>query len=127
MDDLEDKNNGNTNSAGDSHQSPSDPIAQTSDSPIRPHKKVQSAEIIQNAKMPISVADATLLPNQFMGTGGAAQTVPSVGDIIESMLRFKWTILVVFLIVAVPAIAAIKNTTRIVHLKRSIDSNGRFW
>ena len=107
MDDLHDKNNGNTNSAGDSHHFLPDPIAQRSDNPVTPHKKGQSAEIIHKAKMPIPVADATLLPNQFMAAGGGMQAVPSVGDIIESMLRFKWTILVVFLIVAVPAIAAV--------------------
>jgi len=107
MDDLEDKNNGNMNSGEDSQQSSPDPIGQTSGDLSKPQKKVQSEEIIQDAKMPTSVADATLLPNQFMGTSKGTQTFLSVGDIIELMFRFKWTILVVFLIVTVPAVAAI--------------------
>ena len=107
MGDLKDKNNGNTNAAGDHRQFHPVPIAQESDNSSSPHKTVQSAEIIRNTKMPIPVADATLFPNQFMGTPGAMQAVPSVGDIIKSMLRFKWTIMVVFLLVAAPAIAAI--------------------
>jgi len=107
MNDFEDKNNGNTNPAEDNRQFTPDPTSQASDNPIGSHKMEQSAEIIRNTKMPIPVADATLLPNQFMGTSGAMQAVPSVGDIINSMLRFKLTILAVFLLVAVPAIAAI--------------------
>ena len=107
MDDFGDKNNGNINSVGNSHQSPPDPIVQANDDPSRPCKKVQSAEIIHNPKLPISVTDSTLLPNQFMGMGGNTQAAPSVSDIIESMFRFKWTILVVFVLLAAPAIAAI--------------------
>ena len=107
MDDLEDKNNCNSDSLGENRQSYPDPIEQTSGDLNMPQKKVQSVEIVQNAKMPISGADATLLPNQFVGTGGDTQTFRSVGDIIKSMLHFKWTILIVFLIITVPAIAAI--------------------
>lgn len=107
MNNLGDKNKGNTNPAGDSRQSPPDPISQASDNPAGPYKKVQSAEIMRNTKMPIPVADAALFPNQFMGTPGAMQAVPSMGDIIESMLHFKWTIMAVFLLVAAPAIATI--------------------
>jgi len=107
MGDLKDKNKGNANSVGDNRQFHPDPIAQTSDNSSSPHQKVQSAEIIRNTKMPIPIADATLFPNQFMSTPGAMQAVPSAGDIIKSILRFKWTILVVFLMVAAPAIAAI--------------------
>ena len=107
MGDLKDKNNGNTNSAGDSQQWTPDPIPQASDNPTGSHKMEQSGEIIRNTKIPVPVADATLLPNQFMGTPVGMQAVPSAGDIIESILRFKLTILAVFLLVAVPAIAAI--------------------
>ena len=69
-------------------------------------RKIQSAEIIQNAKVPISVTNSTFLPNQYTGIGEDTQSVPSVGDIIESMPLFKLTILIVFLIVSVPVIVA---------------------
>ena len=107
MDNLQDNAKSSSDPAEENNKDHPDLIIQASDDSGRPQKKVQSAEIIHNAKMPIPVADATLLPNQFIGTGGAVQAVPLAGDIIESMLRFKWTILVVFLVVAVPAIAAI--------------------
>ncbi|NQT01777.1 MAG: hypothetical protein HQ580_07135 [Planctomycetes bacterium] len=107
MDNLEDKTKHNTNSSGEYQPLRPDPIRQARDDSGRPHEELQPIEIVHSANKPISVADATLLPNQFMGTGGGTQAEPSAGDIIESMLRFKWTILVVFLIVAAPAIAAI--------------------
>jgi len=107
MDNLEDKTKRNTNSAGENRQFRPDPIVQASDDYSRPHEGTQPTEIIPTAKKPISVADATLLPNQFMGTGGPTQAVPSGSDIIESMFRFKWTLLAVFVLVAAPAIVAI--------------------
>ncbi|MFH1884652.1 MAG: AAA family ATPase [Planctomycetota bacterium] len=107
MDDLEDKTKRNTNSAGESRQLRPDPIVQASDDYSRPHEGMQPTEIIPTAKKPISAANATLLPNQFMGTGGPTQAVPPGSDIIESMFRFKWTVLAVFILVAAPAIAVI--------------------
>ncbi|NIM97205.1 MAG: hypothetical protein GTO24_03680, partial [candidate division Zixibacteria bacterium] len=107
MDNLEDKTRRNTNSAEESRQLRPDPIVQARDDSSRPREEMQPTEIIPSAKRPISVADATLLPNQFMGTGGTTQAVPPANDIIESMFRFKWTILAVFVLVAAPAIAAI--------------------
>jgi len=104
---MEDKTKRNTNSAGESRQLGPDPIVQARDDSSRPYEGMQPTEIIHSAKKPISVADATLLPNQFMGTGGPTQAVPPANDMIESMLRFKWTILAVFVLTAVPAIAVI--------------------
>ena len=107
MDDLEGKTKRNTNSEGETVRLRPDPIVQASDDSSRSGEGMQPTEIIPTAKKPISVADATLLPNQFMGTGGPTQAVPLGSDIIESMFRFKWTVLAVFVLVAAPAIAAI--------------------
>jgi len=107
VDNLQDNAKSNADPAEENNKDHQDPIIQASDNPSKPHKMAQSAEIIRNTKMPIPVADATLLPNQFMGAGGGMQAVPTVGDIIESILRFKSTIIVVFLLLAAPAIAAI--------------------
>ena len=109
MDNLEDKTKHNTNSAGESRHLRPDPIVQARDDSSRPLEGMQPTEIIHNAKKSISVADATFLPNQFMGTGGPTQAVPPANDIdiIESMFRFKWMILAIFILVAAPAIAAI--------------------
>lgn len=107
MDNLEDKTKRNTNSEGETVRLRPDPIVQARDDYSRSGEGMQPTEIIPTAKKPISVADATLLPNQFMGTGGPTQAVPLGSDIIESMFRFKWTTLAVFILVAAPAIAAI--------------------
>ncbi len=104
---MEDKTKRDTNSAGESRQLRPDPIVQARDDSSRPREEMQPTEIIPSAKRPISVVDATLLPNQFMGTGGPTQAVPPGSNIIESMFRFKWTILAVFVLVAAPAIAVI--------------------
>jgi len=117
LDNLEDKTKRNTNSAGESRQFRPDPIVQARDDSSRPREEMQPTEIIPSAKRPISVVDATLLPNQFMGTGGPTQAVPSGSNIIESMFRFKWTILALFVLVAAPAIAAI--WTRVVPKYRA--------
>ncbi|MFC1793343.1 GumC family protein [Planctomycetota bacterium] len=107
MDNLQDNVNSSTDPAEENNQDLQDPIIQASDDSSRPKEEAQRTEIISGAKKEISVADATFLPNQFLGTRGGTQAAPSAGEIIESMLRFKWTILVVFVIVAVPAIATI--------------------
>jgi len=107
MDNLEDKTKRNTNSEGETVRLRPDPIVQARDDSSRSGEGMQPTEIIPTAKKPISAADATLLPNQFMGTGGPTQAVPLGSDIIESMFRFKWTVLAVFVLVAAPAIAAI--------------------
>ena len=112
MDNLEDKTTRNTNSEGESRQSRPDPIVQARDDSSRPREEMQPTEIIPSTKKPISIADATLLPNQFMGMGEPTQAVQSGNDIIQSMFRFKWMILVIFILVAAPIIAAI--WTRIV-------------
>jgi len=78
MDDLEDKTKRDTNSAGENRQLRPYPIVQASDDYSRPHEGTQPTEIIPTAKKPMSVADATLLPNQLMGTGGPTQAVQVV-------------------------------------------------
>ncbi len=104
---MEDNTRHNTNSVGGSQQFLPDPIIQAKDDSNRFHKGLQPMEIVHSANKPMSVADATLLPNQFMGIGEPTQTPLSSNDIIKSMFRFKWTILAIFILVAAPAIAVI--------------------
>ena len=107
MDGLENKNNRNMNPAGESRPINPDPIIQARDDSSKSNDGMQSIEIMPVAKNPVSVVDATLLPNQFMGMGGFRQAAPSPTELLASILRFKWTILIVFVLVAAPAIAAI--------------------
>jgi succinoglycan biosynthesis transport protein ExoP len=106
MSDLEDKNNSNAYSAGENNQFNPDPIVQARDDSSKSTDGIKLTEITPIAKKPASVVDATLLPHQFTG-GGTRQATPSSTELLASILRFKWTILVVFVLVAVPVVAAI--------------------
>jgi uncharacterized protein involved in exopolysaccharide biosynthesis len=101
---MEDKTENSLNSTGKSPEYIPDPIVNGKDGSNISKERAQFIEITQGTK---NITDTTLLHNQFMGAKGSAQTAPSAYDIIESVFRFKWTILVVFIIIAVPAIAAI--------------------
>jgi succinoglycan biosynthesis transport protein ExoP len=107
MDNLEDKNKRNMNSAGENRPFNPDPIVQARDDSSKFNDGMQPTEIMPITKKPVSVVDATLLPNQFMGMGGIRQAATSPTELLASILRFKWTILAVFVLVAAPAIAAI--------------------
>ncbi|MBN2593344.1 MAG: AAA family ATPase [Sedimentisphaerales bacterium] len=106
MNDLEDKNNSNAYSAGENNQFNPDPIVQSRDDSSKSTDGIKLTEIMPIAKKPVSVVDATLLPHQFTG-GGIRQAAPSSTELLASILRFKWTILVVFVLVAAPVVAAI--------------------
>jgi capsular exopolysaccharide synthesis family protein len=107
MDNLEDKTKRNTNSAGESHQSRPDPIMQERDDSIKPHEEIQPVEIVPSARKAVSAVNGALLPDQFIGMGAPTQAISSGSDIIESMFRFKWMIVAIFVLVAAPAIVVI--------------------
>ncbi len=107
MDNLEDKTKHDTNSSGEYQPLRPDPIRQARDDTGRPNKGLQPGEIVHSANRPISVADSRLLSNQFIGRRESAQDVQSGNDIIKSMLRFKWMILAIFILVAAPMITII--------------------
>src|SRR4030065_554584 len=102
MNNMEDKNKNNMNSAGENRQFNPDPIVQARDDSSKSKDGMQFTEITPIAKKPVSVVDATLLPNQFMGMGPTRQAAPSPTELLASILRFKWTILVVFVLLAAP-------------------------
>ena len=108
MDSLENKNNHNMDSGGENSPFNPDPIVQARDSSNKSNDGTQPTKIMPVAKKPVSVVDATLLPDQYMRMGGfRQQAAPSPAELVDSILRFKWTIIIVFILVAVPAIAAI--------------------
>ncbi len=107
MSNMEDKNKRNMNSAEENRQFNPDPTVQARDDSSKSNDGIPPTEIMPITKKPVSVVDATLLPNQFMGMGGIRQAAPSGTELLMSILRYKWTILAVFVLVAAPAIAAI--------------------
>ena len=106
MNNMEDKNKNKMNPAGENRQFNPDPTMHARDDSSKSNKGIQPTEIMPIAKKPVSVVDATLVPHQFM-TMGPRQAGPSATDILMSILRFKWTMVIVSILVAAPMIAAI--------------------
>lgn len=104
MDNSLGKEYGNTGAAGQSTPSRADPMIQARDESGGPGEPKPSAQIVPS---PRRVADGTLLPPLLMGAGGTPQAIPSAYDIMESILRFKRTALVIFLLVTAPMTAMI--------------------
>ena len=107
MDNLNDQTRDNMNPANNSHQNNPDPIIQARDESSEPKPDEPIAEAMLSADKPVPVTDVTPLSNRFMGIQEPEKPTQSANNIIKSMFRFKWTILVVFILVAAPLIAAI--------------------
>lgn len=88
MENSKEKTNGNGQPAGARPQVALEPKVQTPDSPAR-------------------TADGALRSNPFAGMRGPMQSALSARDIVELVLHHKWMILIIFILVAVPAIAVI--------------------
>ncbi len=93
MNSSEDKINGNARAAGENPQAAPDLMEER-----KPAGIMRSAERGNGASS---------LSNQFVGTRGPVQTALSTHDIVALILRHKWTMLAVFVLVAAPAIGAI--------------------
>jgi len=68
--------------------------------------EMQPTQVRRVEAVPVP-ARSMLFSNAPAGAGQGPQAGPSMMELLFSVLRFKWTILVVFLLVAVPGIAAI--------------------
>ena len=104
MNNSEEKINNNARTPGNNPPSDPDSRVGARDDSGGPQGEKRPADIVRSAER---TAEATLLPDQFPGMRGPMQPVLSMRDIVELMLRCKWTILTVFVLVAAPAIAAI--------------------
>jgi uncharacterized protein involved in exopolysaccharide biosynthesis len=104
MDNPEDKTRGNGESAGAGKQPPPDPRVEPKEDFSKAHEKAQPAEVIRRSDKEL---EATLHPHESMQMGQPMQFGPSVKDILVSVFRFKWTFLLIFILLAAPLIAAI--------------------
>jgi succinoglycan biosynthesis transport protein ExoP len=95
------------NSAEKGHQHNPDPIIQARDESSKPKPDEPIAEAMLSADKPVPITDVTLLSNRFMGIQEPENPARLANNVIESMYRFKWTILAVFILVATPLIVAI--------------------
>lgn len=95
------------NSAEKRAQSNPDPIVQERDYPDKYRKGKQSPDIILSPEKAKTVHNVTAWPNSFMGAGHGAPAVPTANNLISSMLRYKWTIIIIFILVSAPAVALV--------------------
>ncbi len=104
MDNSKDRTKGHAQPAGENPQTAPDPVVQVADHSARDAQKKKPAEIVHNAD---GSAGRTLQSNSYMGTAGPMQSVLTARDIKEMIFHHKWTILIVFILVAAPALAVI--------------------
>ena len=93
--------------ANNSHQNNPDPIIQARDESGKPEPDEPTAEVMLSAEKPVPITEVAPLSKRLMGIQEPEKPAQTVNNIIESMLRFKWTILVVSILVAAPLIATI--------------------
>ena len=86
---------------------PSDLIVRKANDVNGPGEGQPKAEIIRSEAGPVPASSAALMSSQPFGPGQGTQTGPSPIELLLSILRFKWTILAVFIVVAAPMIGAI--------------------
>jgi succinoglycan biosynthesis transport protein ExoP len=84
-----------------------DPIIQARDESGKPEPNEPIAEVVLSAEKPTPITEVAPLSKRFIGIQDPEKPAQTVSNIIESILRFKWTILVVSIVVAAPLIAAI--------------------
>jgi capsular exopolysaccharide synthesis family protein len=107
VDNMDDKIRYQNDSTGRKRQHDPGSRVTASEYSNRLRKVMRPAEIIPVAERPISSMDAASLPNSFAGVGEFMPSGMPWSDILRSILRFKWTVLALFILVAGPAIAAI--------------------
>ncbi len=103
MENLENISNHNAGPPRENQPSTPDPIVQAGTDSGR-SKSVKKQRI---AGTPESSAAPASAHGQFMGTRGPIPAALSAQDVIDLMLRYKLTIMIVFLLVAVPAITLV--------------------
>ena len=105
-------NNHNDNFINEEYQHDPDPIIQERDESDNQNRSDQPSEMMLRAKRKVPpVTDLTLLSDGFAGTRGPERPNQSVVGIMESVFRFKWTIIIIFILMAAPLIASIWTFT----------------
>lgn len=104
MDNQNDQIRYNENPVNNSSQNNPDPIIQARDESGKPKSDEPSEAVVLSADKPVPITDVTPLSKRLMGI---QEPVQSAYNMIGSILRFKWTILAVFILVSAPLIVAI--------------------
>jgi len=84
-----------------------DVIARNPKDTGKPGEQVQVTQVGRNSSPPAPAAGPPLLPGHAWGGNPPMQAAPSGTELLGSILRFKWTIVILFILVSAPIIAAI--------------------
>jgi succinoglycan biosynthesis transport protein ExoP len=104
MDNLEDSKKSDSNSKKVTRKRAPASKSQANGITDKLNGGVQPADNMLATAKPTVLTDMPFMANQFMGTPGTLQAAPSIGHIVKSMLRFKWTFIIVFILVSIPAV-----------------------
>ncbi len=88
-------------------ESASDPIARNPKDIGTPGEAVQATEVRRRSAAPVSQENMTLPSGPSGGGHPHFYPGPSMMDLVVSTLRFKWTILIIWILVSGPIIAAV--------------------
>jgi len=79
---------------------PADPIARNPKDLDRPGGAIEAAGVGRSSGILTPVIATPVSPVQPWGMSPHGQAVPSPGELLVSILRFKWTILAIFILVS---------------------------
>jgi polysaccharide biosynthesis transport protein len=99
--------NYNGNSTEKDPQSNPDPIIQARDETGSNAEIVKSEETFISVNKPVRLPEVVPLTNHFTAAHGSEQAAQSINNMFKSVLRFKWTIILVFIFLTVPLSAII--------------------
>lgn len=83
-----------------------DPIARNPKDVDNPQEAIQSIQVVRRSETPAPTANG-FLPGEPLGTHPSMHNTPSMAELIESVLRFKWTIVVISVLVCAPLIGVV--------------------
>lgn len=84
-----------------------DLIARNDKDVDRPEQTVQAAQVNRHRGVAALAVSDPLRPDQSLGGSRRAQAAPSTTELVTSVLRYKWTLVLVAAVVSAPIIAVI--------------------
>jgi succinoglycan biosynthesis transport protein ExoP len=106
-DQSSDKSRGKDSTGRAVPQNSADPIARNDKDVDKAQDGIQATKVTRSGGVPSQAASAILLPDRPWGLNQQTQAAPSATELLLSILRFKWTLLAVSILVAAPIIAAV--------------------
>ena len=101
------KNIGGNSTGKNGYDSPSDPIARNDKDIDKSQNQIQEIKVSRCENVPALATNTIFVPNRFSGANQNSQPAPSATELLVSILRFKWTIIAIFIIVSAPLIAVV--------------------